>query len=209
MNPVLTKLDTLPGELRIIIESEEIITIIDEIGERFNIPYAWRSELVRATVKVLAGTMRPGEFVPFIMEEYGFEQSDALQIALAVNERVFSAVKPQLASLHNIEDEKLARRIKVPHKPHYENVAPATVAIEPETVAEETPSQIAPAPATQIAPATPYSMPKPESIFKPMPTPVIAAPTRVATPEITTPIASGLSSKLGGLRADPYKEAIM
>lgn len=208
MNPVLAKLDTLPGELRIIIESEEVITIIDEIGERFNIPYAWRSELVRATIRVLAGTMRPGEFVPFIMDEYGLNQSDALQVALAVNERIFSAVKPQLASLHNIEDEKLARRIKVPHKPHYENIAPATEAVEPEEILNETPAQAAPAPAPQIAPAIPYTAPKPESIFKPMPAPIVAAPITVTQKEVVEQPTSGLSSKLGGLRADPYKEAV-
>lgn len=117
MNPVLEKLDSLPIELRAIIEGDEVIEIIDSICDEVDIPYSWRGELIRATIKVLSGLLRPNEFVPFIMDEYYLDEDEALSLASKINEKIFSAVKPQLASLYNIEDKQIAKKLQVPKKP--------------------------------------------------------------------------------------------
>jgi hypothetical protein len=210
MNPVLQKIDSLPPELRVIIEGDEIVKTIDEICENFDIPYTWRSELVRATIRILSGLMSPTEFIPFIMDEYFMDREQALQVALQINERIFSTVKPQLASLHNIEDEKLAHRIKVPHKPIYEEISEAL-----ESVSKE-----------YNPPLNTYNTASINSVETP--TPYISSPikkteesiravveplqTKVElTQEITatenTPLSSSaLVNKLNNMRADPYKE---
>lgn len=122
MNPVLDKLDSLPVEIRAIIEGDEIISVIDNICNESDIPYSWRGELIRATVRVLCGLLPPKEFVPFIMDEYFLEHDEALAIASKINEKIFSAVKPQLASLYNIEDKKIAKKLQVPKKPKTEAI---------------------------------------------------------------------------------------
>lgn len=215
MPTVVEKLGTLPVELKAIIEGDEIITIIDEICDNFNIPYTWRSELLRATVRVLAGIMRPGEFIPFIMEEYNLEKEDALQIALLINEKIFSAVKPQLASLYNIEDEKLSHKIKVPHKPIYEEIAEATSTpfanyVEnniisspasfppPQTYAPNVYTPITPA----IEPIYPY--------IAPISPQIKAVPSIQSDKEdspASTPLqGNALVDKLNSMRVDPYRE---
>jgi hypothetical protein len=149
MNLVLSKLSSLPVELRALVESDDVIFVIDEISEKFGIPESWRGELIRATVRVLTGIMEPKDFIPFIAEEYDMTNEEALHLALAINERIFSAVKPQLASLHHIADDRLARRLKVPHKPRQAQIAEETELMEEPPM--PTAPSADPAPAEQIA----------------------------------------------------------
>jgi hypothetical protein len=149
------------------------------------------------------------------MDELYLEQEEALHLALEINNRIFSAVKPQLASLHHIEDNRIARRLKVPHKPRQAQIIEETELMsEPEmTVAPSAD----PAPAEQIAATIEYTQSAPEegSIPSPMTThfaqapvlpPAPAAP--VPHPITLAPLSSPLTAKLGNLRGDAYREPI-
>ncbi len=202
MTSVMQKKDTLPPELRAIIEGDEIISIINEIGDDFDIPYTWRAELVRGTVKILCGLMQPGEFVPFIMDEYTMERDEALQVALAINERIFSAVKPQLASLHNIEDAKLAHKIKVPHKPKYEDISEAMVSPFSAYIEE-----ITQPPIQVVSPPAPYMPPKAAVVDQIQAIREKIDPVETKTEAPSAPLSSSeLVNKLSNMRLDPYKE---
>lgn len=213
MNPVLQKMYNLPPELRIIVEGDEVTKIIDSIGEKYEIPYAWRGELIKATVRVLSGLMKPDAFIPFIMEEYLVDQEEALHIALDINKQIFSAVKPQLASLYNVADEKIARRLKVPHKPRQSQIAEETELLSEPTMPIAPSAD--PAPAEQIATTVQYTAPVPQegSIPSPMTAhfatiPLETPPAPVPHPIVTAPMNSPLASKLGNMRGDAYREPI-
>lgn len=214
MDSVLTRMNTLPVELRALIEADDVIYVIDEVGEKFDIPESWRGGIVRATIKVLAGIMQPKDFIPFLMSEYFFDQEEALHIALDINARIFSAVKPQLASLHHISDDKIARRLKVPHKPRQAQIIEEMQLME-EPVMSTAPSAD-PAPAEQIATTIQYTPPVPQagSFPSPMtahfaqpPLPPAPAP-RVPHPLVEAPLSSPLTAKLGNMRGDAYREPI-
>lgn len=179
MNEVYKQLDHIPPEVRAIVEGDEIGEVIDQICIQFQIPEAWGGELLRATIRILTGLMKPSDFVPFIIDEYWVEEKEALAIAQAVNTRIFSLVKPQLALIHKIADEKLAHRIKVPKKPREEAVIPVMM----------------PAPAAQSASQTPL----------PVPSPLSPVPTPPPQPIQSKPL-SALAEKLGGQTKDPYRE---
>ncbi len=220
MNLLLARMSKLPVELRALIESDDVIYVIDEIGDKFDIPEAWRGELIRATIRVLSGIMQPKDFIPFLVSEYDLSNEEALKLALAINEKIFSAVKPQLASLHNIADNRIARRLKVPHKPRQMQIANETELL-PESEAPIAPSAD-PAPAEQIA-TIQYVAPAPQLGSQPSPmtthfaqipplpqfvTPGAVNPAmRVPHPVVETPLRSPLTSKLGNMRSgDPYRE---
>ncbi|HXK37785.1 MAG TPA: hypothetical protein VJ579_01840 [Candidatus Paceibacterota bacterium] len=218
MNPVLSRLSALPVELRALIEADDVIYVIDEVSDKFEIPEGWRGEIVRATIRVLSGVMEPKEFIPFLMDELYLDQEEALHLALEINKRIFSAVKPQLASLHRIEDSKIARRLKVPHKPRQTQIIEESQLMsEPEmTVAPSAD----PAPAEQLAATIQYreSVPLEGSVPSPMTTHFAQVPLPQAAPKppaapvphplVEAPLQSPLNAKLGNMRADAYREPI-
>lgn len=192
MNSVLQKRDNLPPEIIAIIEGEEIVNTIDAICDNFDIPYSWRGELIRATISILSGTMSPTKFIPFIMDEYLLDREQALQITLQINEKIFSEVKPQLASLHNIEDEKLAHKIKVPHKPFIEEILDSQNSFALETndfIPKETGTP------------TPYIS---QSNLNTKP--IIETKTNEVESDTSPLSGSALINKLNNMRADPYRE---
>lgn len=177
MSEVSKQLEHIPPEVRAIIESDEISEVIHHICVQFQIPEEWSGELLRATVRILAGLMKPSDFVPFIIDEYWVEDEEALAIAQAINARIFSLVKPQLALIHKITDDTLAHRVKVPKKPKEEVVAGAAREEVPQTAQAQNPVP---------SPLSPVPTPQPKAVEqKPL---------------------STLAAKLGGTTKDPYRE---
>lgn len=197
MNPVAAKLKDLPLEIQNVIKDEELTKIIDNICEDFDIPYTWRGDLIRGTVKVLSGLMEPKDFIPFIMEEYSFDQESAIQIAYAINEEIFSKVKPELASVHNIEDNKLAHKIRVPHKPRpiveeYNEPVSRITEDEIKKIQENIPKPTSSELMKNIVIEEVASIPKTTDT--------------ISNPVETKKVETELSSKLGSLRFDKYRE---
>lgn len=111
------KLNKIPGELKMLVGSTEIYDVLEEIAEEFDIPETWRGEFIRPVFDVLVGDLKPKDFVPVLSDNLAMPADEALMLARKVNEKIFSSVKPFLAQLYEIEDEKIARKLKVPRKP--------------------------------------------------------------------------------------------
>lgn len=117
MASIKEKLKVIPKELKTLIESSEFDEVIDEIMDEFFLPDTWRIELVRPVVAVLVGDLSPKLFIATLTDNLNLKPDEALMLARQINERIFKDVKPYLAELYSIEDEKIARRLRIPRKP--------------------------------------------------------------------------------------------
>ncbi len=188
MNSVAQKLLATPTEIQQLVESDALTQVLHTICAEHDIPESWSGELIRGTIRILCGEMKPADFIDFIMREYWVEEEEALSIAQKINLRIFSLVKPQLALVHNISDQNLAHRVKVPKKPKE-----STEHIEiPATQPKEAPS--------------PYMVTTPQNSETAQRVPQEHTPRSTPQPETKPSIQTSLSSKLSGQTKDPYRE---
>ena len=235
-NKLTPKYEELPQDIREVFESDEIGKSVRTIGANFGLHIDQTGRVYNAVNLVLTGELEPTLFVETIAKNAAITNQQAVDIAKAVNEKVFLTVRESLKKIHGVGKEAPTRqnaplekkkdviqaieapesvpmRVRVIEPTPASSPAPAVATPKPEPVAPVAPpiEAVAPAPTPALVfpPAVEVAA-APTPIPAPAPTPVVA---EVPPPQPPTPPAVPAAPKKPAPVApprpagiDPYRE---
>jgi len=102
---LLAKYNALPQELKAAMSSVESSDVIQEIGKKYNLRVDQIGELASETGYLLIGITKPGDYIKNLKQQLQIDLVKARDIALEVNEKIFSKVKESLKKIHNLYEE--------------------------------------------------------------------------------------------------------
>lgn len=103
MSTLPIKFETLPEDIRAMLQSDEFVEKIELIGEKQSLPPMEQGFLVRICAKLVTGVLQPANFVNTIADELDISREKAAFIAQEINRDIFSNIKESLKTLHRSE----------------------------------------------------------------------------------------------------------
>ena len=228
--------NTLPQDVRDVIESSEIDEHLAEITKQFNLHIDQGGQLYSIVNSIMTGQIPPAQFIEITKTTLKLDTDQATKIAQAVNEKIFLPIRESLKRIHAVGEVSAPREnaplekkkdvlqaIEAPESvPMNTRVMEATPAkpepltiIPPEPAPVVTPAPIVPP--VVVPPPTPTPVPEikieaPKPVITPTPVPVVA-PAPISIPKAPTPVPEVKKEVAPQAPApqkaafDPYREA--
>jgi len=119
------KFRSLPEDIRELIYSSDMSSIIECIAEKHGLHVDQMGTLMAETASVMTGFSDPNKFTSELMEELQIDQSKAKAIAEDINNDLFTQIRESLKQLYGKErliQQPFANGVQI-HKPSTELVA--------------------------------------------------------------------------------------
>lgn len=163
MSTLPINFETLPKDIREMLQGDEFAEKIELIGTKQSLPEMEQGFLVRICAKLVTGILPPAKFVSTISDELDIPREKAAFIAQEINRDIFSNIKESLKAIHS---EK-------PDAPQTPPVAVAPI------------SEVIPAARTPMV-STPTTGTTPGATVTPRATPMMMEPTPIPKEATTT-----------------------
>jgi len=106
--------EKLPNDAQEVLESDETIAVLKQIGKKYDLPLEKVQELSAEIGTLMLGVSSPQRFIPNIQESMEISEETAKAIASEVNEKIFRPVKESLKQLHSLIKKEEPIRISTP-----------------------------------------------------------------------------------------------
>ena len=90
----------LPPEIQKALSSEEVISVLQEIGRQHELHIDKVEDLLDAVTECLTGSLRPDKFSAEIANRLQISNEKAKNIAVEVNDRIFSAIREAMKKVY-------------------------------------------------------------------------------------------------------------
>lgn len=164
------KFDSLPPDIQGLVYSADMLKILGDIGNKYQLHIDQAGTLEAETADVMTGFTQPEEFSGHLKESLGIDDSKAEAIVKDLNEQLFSKIRESMKALRASQptapaaaSNPVVRAVPPPAPPALrEPIAPPAAAPVPPSAPKPTPPSPSPVVDTMLSQPT-VTVPKPSS----------------------------------------------